>query len=114
MTTTVLDVRHKRGVNLPFAYVLKDTSGVAYDLTGCTFRASIKDMHNRLVAKLLVTSPNPTAGELLIDPVNTENWPIGDHEWDIDIEHPDGRVLTIPEKEPARWKVLRDITQESD
>lgn len=114
MASTILDVSHKRGVNLPRLFVLKDTAGVAYDLTGCVFRASIKDLHNRLVAKLVVTSPNPLNGELSVDPVNTENWPIGDHEWDLDIEHPDGRILTIPDREPARWRVLRDITLETD
>ena len=110
---TFMNVRLKRGVNVPISYRLLQ-SEQPIDLTGVEFSASIKTHRGVLVAKLLVTSPEPLNGIFEVRPSNSEDWPIGIHQWDVDLVFPSGDKLSLPMDSPAVWEVVEDVTREND
>lgn len=86
-TATTKKVTHKRGNTFVrgFRFWADKTKNERLDLTNYTIRSQVKKGAT-LVETLTVTITDPLLGEFKLSSLpRTDQWPIGDLEWDIEL-----------------------------
>lgn len=112
----VYSVQHKRGdsTNRIQLTVTTADDGAAFAVT--SFRAQIRDNRGTLIYEFTTTGDAPNASientnELVLPSVpgaTTAAWPVGSHDWDLEVTLPDGSVKTWIE---GTWAVTVDVTR---
>lgn len=70
------DISLKQGAALALQIAAYDDQGVAFDITGMTYRAQVRDAQNDLVAALPMV-PGAAANLISIFVPSTQAWPLG-------------------------------------
>lgn len=107
--------KRRQGDDLPIRKKFTDANGQPIALVGGTYKASVKTPTGQLIAKMTVTPDPDQVGVLVIDPVDTSQWPVGKNVWDLKIKFPNQRNLTLPRsKTPFTWEIFDDVTEDDD
>lgn len=70
------DISIKQGAALLLSLTTFDDQGVAFPLTGVTYRAQVRDAQGNLVATLPL-SAGPASNQISIAEPSTLGWPVG-------------------------------------
>jgi hypothetical protein len=77
-------IRHKRGDTFKIAVIVTEDDGdTRYDLTGWTVRSHIRKS-GKLIAELVFGEIDISNGEFSLMVMDTDNWPMGKLESDIE------------------------------
>ena len=104
-----------RGDTISLPITIKDSDGVAIDITGATVFFTIKSDEtladtSASVSKTVTSHPAPASGQTTVelDPTDTEDLTAGIYYWDIQIKYSDD---TIQSTKAQQVRVLADITR---
>lgn len=102
-------ITHKRGDTFELTCSLEN-GGNDVNITGWTVAAQLRQIDDTLVQGMTVTVTDAAAGEFTITAANTEtdDWPIGNLEIDVEFTESDGSVSS---SETFTIAVIKDITR---
>lgn len=102
-------ITHKRGDTFELNMTLEN-QGIAIDLTGWTIASQVRAGDDSLVDDLTVTITDAAAGQVTVSATaaETEQWPTGQLDWDIEFTDPSGAVSS---SDTITVTVVKDITR---
>lgn len=91
-----LDLEIPKGGDFSQPIAFEDGDGEAWDMTGCTLKAQIRERKTRdsaLIAEITITQDDPSTGEMLLDVAESviDLITVRNAYWDLRITHPDGK-----------------------
>src|SRR5215208_2368804 len=107
--STTPTITWKRGDSFEVDCVYKDAGGVAIDLDGVTITSQFRTPKGILISDADVTIGSPTtSGAFRVVVADTDEWPIGILEYDIEYALDGGSINST---ETVFINVLRDVTR---
>lgn len=86
----------EEGTDLLLGFTVDNGAAAAYDLTGCTIAAQIRDVPNgTLLRDLAVAITDAAAGEFSISLSAAQTVDLADGFWDLLLTRPDGKHLRL-------------------
>ena len=100
---------HKRGDTFMVwaIFPVQTLSGAQADLTGWTGRCQVKNMTMTWTGTVPFQWVDATLGYFLLGPTDTNNWPIGKLQFDVELTSPAGIIVSTP---TAVFDLIADVT----
>lgn len=101
----------KQGTNKPIPLDVNNSDGTPYDFSDVIeISSKIRNISREVIAELIISIDEETPGRLIIETGPTDDWPLGEHVWDVYFYLKDGHVFPMPDKGVSKWIVDERIS----